>query len=229
MKTFIKEHGGVVISSLVVVLLIAVCTVIKPLAAEANNSIVNKLSNYVSNTLDNSVKNDMNSVSNRSLAGAMILVTDESWPSGQKISAEDAQTVYGDSYDPTNNAYNSVDGYYLEKVGVLETLCTPAGEDGSYYIVNDGVSAEASAVLQRYAARIYEAGTYSYYKGNDFMTHVADYEEITYSEFADKYNLGTLYTESEVGGDVYEVYYLTNGASASDTIPSGKLDIEFFN
>lgn len=62
MKTFIKEHGGVVISSLVVVLLIAVCTVIKPLAADANNSIVQKLFEYVSNTLDNSSENDFNDV-----------------------------------------------------------------------------------------------------------------------------------------------------------------------
>lgn len=226
MKSFFQEYGGTIIASLVVVCLIAVCTVIKPLAAESHVSIVDKLSNYVEETLDNASKNDLNSVSNRSLAGAMIVVTEESWPEGQKLSAEEAQVVYGDSYDPTND-----DEYYLEKFGVLDTLCTRASEDISYCIVNDGISVEAEAVLQKYAARIYEAGTYSYFLvGDDVVPRVFDYEEVkgmTYSEFADKYNLGTLYaSESEARGH-NGVYFLMNGVSASDIIPSGKLDIGY--
>lgn len=229
MKSFFQEYGGTIIASLVVVCLIAVCTVIKPLAAESHVSIVDKLSNYVEETLDNASKNDLNSVSNKSLAGAMILVTDESWPEGQKISVEEARVVYGDSFDPIN------DEYCLERFVVLTTLCTLYVENSGYYIVHDDISAEASAVLQKYAARIYEAGTYSYSAflvGERMAVRVFDYEEVkgmSYSEFADKYNLGTLYASiseaQEHGGGCY---YLKNGASASDTIPSGRLDIGYY-
>lgn len=62
MKSFFQEYGGTIIASLVVVCLIAVCTVIKPLAAESHVSIVDKLSNYVEETLDNASENDLNSV-----------------------------------------------------------------------------------------------------------------------------------------------------------------------
>lgn len=70
MKSFIKEHGGVVISSLVVVLLIAVCTVIKPLAAESQESFVGRFSDYASEQIDETIVDW--ELSNQETSGVML-------------------------------------------------------------------------------------------------------------------------------------------------------------
>lgn len=113
MKSFFQEYGGTIIASLVVVCLIAVCTVIKPLATESHVSIVDKLSNYVEETLDNASKNDLNSVLSENNKTLTIAIDDglryfdeseDSLPSSFSITYTDGMT-WGEW---VNSEYNNV-------------------------------------------------------------------------------------------------------------------------
>lgn len=84
MKNFFGEYGKVVVSSLVVVLLLSVCIVLKPLAAEGYESVASKLDTYVMDKLE--------SPENSEAAWEMVVVTDDNWPSVMFTSVPEGAT-----------------------------------------------------------------------------------------------------------------------------------------